>query len=204
MMPPPSHVTRSVGQIAPEDRRRRNGHRGAVVWCTGLSGSGKSTLAYALERELFDRGLQAFVLDGDNLRCGLSADLGFSADDRAENIRRVAEAARLFAEAGVIAIAAFISPYQADRVRARRITEEGSLAVPFFEVFLDAPLELCEQRDPKRLYARARSGEITNFTGVSAPYERPQHPELVVRTGECSVQEGATAVLAHILPRVVG
>ena len=202
-MPTSSHVARSVGQIAPEERRVRNGHRGAVVWLTGLSGSGKSTLANALERELFDRGLQVFVLDGDNIRCGLSSDLGFSAGDRAENIRRVAEAARLFAEAGVVAIAAFISPYQGDRAGARRIMEEG-VAIPFFEVFLDASLKVCEQRDPKGLYAKARSGEITDFTGVSAPYERPEHPDLVLETGECSVQQCAAAVLTHILPKVVG
>ena len=164
-----SHVTRSVGQVGPEERRVRNDHRGAVVWLTGLSGSGKSTLANALERELFDRGLQVFVLDGDNIRCGLSSDLGFSAGDRA---------------------------------RARRIMEEG-VAIRFFEVFLDAPLEVCEQRDQKGLYDKARSGEITDFTGVSAPYERPEHLDLVLDTGECSIQQGAAAVLTHILPKVV-
>lgn len=200
----PSHLTRSFGQVACEERQARHGHRGAVIWFTGLSGSGKSTVANALERELFDRGLQVFVLDGDNIRYGLSANLGFSAADRAENIRRVAEAAKLFAEAGFIAIAAFISPYRSDRARARRIMEEGGLDIPFVEVFLDAPLEVCEQRDPKHLYAKARSGEIKDFTGISAPYERPERPDLVIHSGERSVQEAVTAVLDRVLPQVTG
>ena len=158
----------SVGQISAEERWARNRHRGAVVWFTGLSASGKSTLANTLERTLFDRGLQVLVLDGDNVRHGLNAGLGFSAEDRAENIRRVAEVAKLFAQAGMIALTAFISPYRRDRLHAREIMADGS--IPFFEVFLDAPLEVCEVRDPKGLYAKARAGAIKQFTGISDPY----------------------------------
>jgi bifunctional enzyme CysN/CysC len=196
------HLTRSVSAVTQEDRQKRHRHRGAVVWLTGLSGSGKSTIATALERELFDRGLHAFVLDGDNIRYGLSADLGFSATDRAENIRRVAETAKLFAEAGFIAITAFISPYRSDRARARQVLQEGNLAIPFSEVFVDAPLAVCEARDPKNLYAKARAGTIKEFTGISAPYESPEAPELVLHTERTTVQEEVAAILDHLLPRI--
>src|SRR6266704_6286520 len=159
-------------------RAARNGHTGAVVWLTGLSGSGKSTLAAELERALFEQGRQVCVLDGDDLRRGLCSDLGFSPADRRENIRRVGEVARLFAEAGFICIAAFISPYRSERDLARGIAPEGK----FLEVYLNAPLEVCEQRDPKGLYAKARTGAIKDFTGVSAPYEGPLKPEIELRT----------------------
>jgi bifunctional enzyme CysN/CysC len=199
---PGRNVTRSVSAVTQEERQKHHRHRGAVVWLTGLSGSGKSTIATAVERELFDRGLQVFVLDGDNIRFGLSADLGFSAADRAENIRRVAETAKLFAEAGLIAITAFISPYRSDRARARQVLQEGNVAIPFTEVFVDAPLEVCEARDPKHLYAKARAGTIKEFTGISAPYEAPEAPDLVVHTDRASVQEAVTAILDHLLPRI--
>lgn len=195
-------LVRSLGQVEREEREIRNGHRGAVVWFTGLSGSGKSTLANALERELFDRGMQVFVLDGDNVRLGLSADLGFSSGERAENIRRVAEVAKLFAEAGVIAVTALISPYRSDRLRARQIMREGGLSIPFLEVYLDVPMAVCAERDPKGLYAKARSGEIRKFTGVSDPYEPPEAPELILRTAERTIEECRTALLDHLLPAV--
>jgi bifunctional enzyme CysN/CysC len=155
-----ANITRSISQVSREQRHARNRHTGAVVWFTGLPGSGKSTLATALERELFDRGWQVFVLDGDNIRFGLSADLGFSEADRTENIRRVAEVARLLAESGVIAIAAFISPYRGDRLAARQVMHREGADIPFAEVYLSTPLDVCEARDPKGLYAKARAGEI--------------------------------------------
>ncbi|GBD41931.1 Bifunctional enzyme CysN/CysC [bacterium HR39] len=171
--------------VSREARAARNGHRGGVLWFTGLSGAGKSTLALALEKELFRKGYQVYVLDGDNIRSGLNADLGFAPEDRAENIRRVGEVAALFADAGMIAISAFISPYRADRERARRAAPEGA----FHEIYVSAPLEVCEQRDPKGLYRKARAGEIPEFTGVSSPYEPPENPELVVPTHELSFEE---------------
>ncbi|MEQ8718375.1 MAG: adenylyl-sulfate kinase [Acidimicrobiales bacterium] len=152
------------------------GHRGATVWFTGLSGSGKSTLAVAVEAALVDSGAPAYLLDGDNLRHGLNADLGFTASDRDENVRRVSEVARLFADAGVVALVPLISPYRDARGRARRIHEVAGL--DFIEVFVDTPIEVCERRDPKGLYAKARAGEITGFTGIDDPYEAPEAPEL--------------------------
>ena len=183
------------------ERATLMGHRGAVVWLTGLSGAGKSTLAYAIERRLVSDKHAAFVLDGDNVRHGLCRDLGFSAKDRDENIRRVGEVAALFAEAGVIAIAAFISPYAAGRRRAC----ERAGADAFVEVFVDAPLEVCERRDPKGLYKKARAGEIPEFTGISAPYEAPEKPEIVVDTGKQTLEESTDIVInalrdAGILP----
>ncbi len=172
-------------------RARRNGHAGAVVWLTGLSGSGKSTLAAELERALFEQGKQVCVLDGDDLRRGLCSDLGFSPADRRENIRRVGEVARLFAEAGFICIAAFISPYRSERDLARRICPKGR----FLEVYLNAPLEVCERRDPKGLYARARTGELKEFTGISAPYEPPEKPDLELRTDLLSAPECCALLL---------
>jgi bifunctional enzyme CysN/CysC len=201
-VPVASSLTRSISQVTREERHARNRHTGAVVWLTGLSCSGKSTLASALERTLFDRGLQVVVIDGDNIRHGLNADLGFSAGDRSDNVRRVAEAAKLFAEAGFVAITALISPYRADRLRARRIIEGGGLDLPFCEVFLDVPLEVCELRDPRRLYAKARAGEIAEFTGVSAPYEPPDAPDVVIRTHELTVEESVVALLDELLPRI--
>jgi adenylylsulfate kinase len=163
-------------------RERLNNHRGAVLWFTGLSGSGKSTIGHCVEEELHRLGCRTIVLDGDNVRHGLCGDLGFSEDDRHENIRRIGEVSRLFVEAGVIVLTAFISPFRADRERARRIVGTDD----FIEIFCRCPLEICEQRDVKGLYARARAGEIKDFTGISSPYEAPLAPDLVVDTGrEC-------------------
>jgi adenylyl-sulfate kinase len=181
------HVTWSHGDITVAQRAGCNGHRSAIVWLTGLSASGKSTIARALERELFERGMQVFVLEGDNLRHGLNRNLGFSPEDRSENIRRAAEVAKLLADAGVIVIAAFISPYRADRAAAREIARAGGH--PFVEVFVNAPLEVCEARDPKHLYQKARAGQIKEFTGVSAPYEPPDAPELELRTDRQTPEE---------------
>lgn len=191
-------------RVSADERRARQGHRGVVVWLTGLSGSGKSTLANGLERTLFARGLQVTVLDGDRVRFGLNADLGFSQEDRRENIRRIAEVAKLFAESGVIAITSFISPYAADRERARDIvsTDASGAGLPFIEVFVEADLAVCEARDPKGLYRKARAGDIADFTGISAPYEIPAHAELVIRTAECTPEEGV-ARLAELVLGVV-
>jgi bifunctional enzyme CysN/CysC len=182
------------GRVTAEQRAERNSHPGCVVWLTGLSGSGKSTIAMDLERELFNLGRHAYVLDGDNLRHGLCSDLGFSHADRKENIRRAGEVARLFADAGMICITAFISPYRSDRDLARGIAPPGR----FLEVYLNAPLKVCEQRDPKGLYAKARRGEIKEFTGISAPYEVPLKPELELHTDQCSVGECISLILAEL------
>jgi len=165
-------------------RWQRNEHRGGVMWFTGLSGSGKSTLAMALERSLFNEGYEVFVLDGDNLRHGLNSNLGFSPQDREENIRRVGEVAALFANSGFVVLTAFISPYKADREIARQAIGEG-----FYEVFLDPGLDACEQRDPKGLYKKARAGEIPEFTGISAPYEEPVHPDVCLDTAKKPVED---------------
>ena len=185
------------GGIERPERERLLGRRGCVLWFTGLSGSGKSTLAQAVERRLVESGRHAFVLDGDRIRQGLNNDLGFSAADREENIRRVGEVAALFSEAGVVAIVAFISPYRQDRRRARE-TAGGDR---FVEIFLDVPLEVCERRDPKGHYRRARAGEIADFTGVSAPYEAPEAPDVVIDTGSTGIEESVAIVLAHLSAR---
>uniref|UniRef100_UPI0035A24403 adenylyl-sulfate kinase n=1 Tax=Pseudomonas protegens TaxID=380021 RepID=UPI0035A24403 len=160
-------------------REAKNGHRGAIIWFTGLSGSGKSTLAHAIEEVLHLRGCQTFVLDGDNVRHGLCGDLSFSMQDRQENIRRIGEMAKLFMEAGTVVLTAFISPYRADRERVRSMVERDD----FIEVYCDAPIEVCESRDVKGMYKKARAGEVLEFTGVSAPYEIPMKPEIFVNTG---------------------
>lgn len=164
--------------VTRERREMQNGHRSLVLWFTGLSGAGKSTLAHAVEEELFQLGCRTFVLDGDNLRHGLCSDLGFSIEDRRENIRRIAEVAKLLTEAGVIAMTAFISPFRDDREQARSLFPHGQ----FIEIYCNVPLEVCESRDVKGLYARARTGEVKEFTGISSPYEPPLNPELVVDT----------------------
>jgi len=188
------------GKITAEARAARTGHRGAVVWFTGLSGAGKSTIAQALERELFARGMQTYVLDGDNIRHGLNSNLGFSPEDRVENIRRVSEVAKLMADSGVVAITAFISPYRMDRRRAREIVLEGN--AEFVEVFVDAPLAVCEARDPKNLYKKARAGEIREFTGIDAPYEPPEDAEINVHTDRQTVNESVATILEGLLPRL--
>jgi bifunctional enzyme CysN/CysC len=186
------NVTWHPGQVDRSDRPSL----GATVWLTGLSGSGKSTVAAACERALVDAGRPAYVLDGDNLRHGLNGDLGFSAADRAENVRRVGHVARLLADAGVVALVPLISPYRADRDLVRALHDEAGL--PFVEVFVDTPIELCEQRDPKGLYAKARAGEITGFTGVDDPYEPPLHPELVLQPTDGDPARMAALVIARL------
>jgi bifunctional enzyme CysN/CysC len=183
-------------QVRREARWLRQGHRSGVLWFTGLSGSGKSSLAVGLERVFFDRGMRVIVLDGDNLRHGLNGDLGFSDADRQENIRRVSEVAALFAEAGYVVVTAFISPFQTDRADARDTIGEG-----FREIFIHADLEVCEQRDPKGLYAKARSGEITDFTGISSPYEAPPSPDLIVNSGKDDF-DACVATLVEYADRV--
>jgi len=180
-------------RVTGAQRITRNGHKGGVLWLTGLSGAGKSTIAMAVEQELFRRGYQAYVLDGDNVRRGLNANLDFSPEDRAENIRRVGEVAALFADSGQIVVTAFISPYRADRHRARAAAGSG-----FHEIYVKASLATCEQRDPKGLYRRARTGEIAEFTGVTAPYETPESPELTIETDRLSIEESVAAVLEYV------
>jgi adenylylsulfate kinase len=185
------------GAVTRADRERLNGHRGAAVWFTGLSGSGKSTIAVAVEKALLGRGVRAFVLDGDNIRHGLNKNLGFSPADRTENIRRIGEVAKLFTDAGVVALTAFISPYRADRDQARAVMQPGD----FIEVLVDCPLEVCEQRDVKGLYQKARAGQIPEFTGISAPYEPPLSPELTIRTHTQPAEESAQQVLSCLEAR---
>lgn len=190
--------TNVVWQNSRVDRHKREeifSQRGATLWFTGLSGAGKSTLAFWLEQLLLDNNYKAYVLDGDNVRHGLNNNLGFSAADREENIRRVGEVSKLFADAGMIAISSFISPFRKDRRLVRSLHQQAGL--PFVEVFVDTPLEVCEQRDPKQLYAKARRGEIQDFTGISSPYERPENPEIIVETNS-TPQTGAETVLAYL------
>jgi bifunctional enzyme CysN/CysC len=190
----------SEGNVTATNRNLRNGHRGAVVWLTGLSGAGKSAISRNLERELFNLGNQVYVLDGDNVRHGLNANLGFSHEDRTENIRRVAEVAKLMADAGLIVVTAFIAPYQSDRRRAREIALESG--VEFFEVYVNAPLATCESRDVKGLYLRARNGEIPEFTGINSPYEEPANPEIVLQTDRETLEESTARLLEFLLPRL--
>lgn len=183
------------GKISLEDRERLNGHRGFTIWFTGLSASGKSTLAVALEEALYERGIRTFILDGDNIRHGLNKNLGFSPEDRNENIRRIGEVARLFSEAGIINLTAFISPYRADRHSARDLVPKGS----FIEVFVDCPVDICAERDPKGAYKKAREGLIKEFTGVSAPYEEPEHPEIHLCTDRLSVVECVEKIVNYLV-----
>ena len=191
------NLTWTMSPVNRESRADLLGHRGAVIWLTGLSGSGKSTLATGLEYQLHRKGLAAFVLDGDNLRHGLCANLKFSPEDRSENIRRAGEAAKLMAEAGLIVICSLISPYRMDRIRVREICNGDGL--PFAEVFINTPLEICEARDPRGLYKRARAGEISDFTGVSSPYEAPEAPEFEILTAEKSVEDSLTSLVEFAL-----
>jgi adenylylsulfate kinase len=182
------------GAVTRQDRERLDGHRGCIVWFTGLSGSGKSTIAVELEKHLWARGVRAYILDGDNIRHGLNKNLGFSPADRTENIRRIGEVAKLFTEAGMVALTAFISPYRADRDQVRALVAAGD----FIEVFVDCPLEVCEGRDVKGLYQKARAGTIPEFTGISAPYEPPLRPEITIRTDAQSVEASVAQVLADL------
>jgi adenylylsulfate kinase len=178
-------------------REQQNSHRSVILWFTGLSGSGKSTVAHAVEEELHQAGCRTFVFDGDNVRHGLCANLGFSAEDRHENIRRIGEMAKLFIEAGVIAMTAFISPFRVDREGVRALVSEND----FIEIFCNSPLEVCEERDVKGLYKKARAGEIKNYTGISSPYEPPEHPDLVLDTAGNSVETNVEKVLTFLEER---
>jgi len=183
--------------VTRQDREAMSGHKAFVLWFTGLSGAGKSTLAHAVEEQLHQRGCRTFVLDGDNIRCGLSSNLGFSEDDRRENIRRIGEAAKLMMEAGVIAMTAFISPFRADREAVRNLMPHGD----FFEIYCRASLESCESRDVKGLYKKARAGEIKNYTGIDSPYEAPSKPELVIDTETLNIEQSVRALLKFMQER---
>ncbi len=187
------NITAVPHRVPEAARSRANGHRGGVLWLTGLPGSGKTTLAFELEHRLFEMGFHTYVLDGDNIRHRLSADLGFSPEDRKENIRRVGEVAALLARAGLIAVSAFISPYRADRRQARDAATDN-----FHVIYLSASLEVCEARDPKGLYKKARQGDVKNFTGVTAPYETPENPDLTIDTGVLTVEESLETLLAYV------
>jgi len=197
--PKSSNVTWSESRVTRAEREALLQHRAVTVWFTGLSGSGKSTLARAVESALVRRGVLAYVLDGDNVRHGLAANLGFSPEDRSENIRRIGEVAKLMNDAGMIVLTAFISPYRSDRTRVREMLAPG----PFLEVFVDCPLEVCEGRDVKGLYRQTRAGEIAEFTGISAPYEPPLAPELRVATAELPLERCVLAVLALLEARAL-
>jgi len=190
-----TNITWSDADVTHEARILRNGHRAAIPWFTGPSGSGKSTLAKAVEKALFVRRCQTYILDGDNIRFGLNRDLGFSPEDRTENIRRIGEVAKLMMDAGVICLTAFISPYRADRQAARDIAPAGK----FIEVYCKCSLEECERRDPKGLYKKARAGQIPEFTGISAPYEEPEHAQIVLETDRHTVEECARQVIDHLI-----
>ena len=185
------------GHVSRQERESLLDQRGVMVWLTGLPSSGKSTIAFTAEHLLVARGRLAYVLDGDNIRHGLNKNLGFSADDRGENIRRIGEVGKLFVDCGAVALTSFVSPYRADRDAVRDLMEDGE----FLEVFVDTPVEMCEQRDPKGLYAKARAGEIPNFTGISDPYESPENPELVIKTASSTPEEAANAIIDMLQKR---
>ena len=185
--------------VSRELRNRQNHHKSFIIWFTGLSGSGKSTIAHAVENELFKQGCRTFVLDGDNVRHGLSSNLGFSEQDRKENIRRVGETAKLMVEAGIITLTAFISPYLQDRERVKNMMTQGD----FIEIYCKATLETCEQRDVKGFYKKARAGKIKNYTGIDSPYEIPVNPDLTLNTDDQTLKESLKAVLALLNRRAI-
>jgi adenylylsulfate kinase len=189
-----TNITWHEGDVTREERQSNLGQKGVTLWMTGLSASGKSTIAVALEKVLLARGIHAYRLDGDNIRHGLNKNLGFSAEDRAENIRRVGEVAKLFSDASMITVASFISPYRRDRDLARKLHEDAKL--PFLEVYVDCPIDEAEKRDPKGLYKKARAGEVKGFTGIDDPYEPPERPELVLRTDRLTVAQSVAELLA--------
>lgn len=189
-----TNVTWHAHQVSKDDRLKLKGHKGAVLWFTGLSGCGKSTIANAVELKLYQAGKHSFLLDGDNIRLGLNKNLGFTPEDRTENIRRVGEVAKLFASAGTITLAAFISPYRADRKLVRELLPAGE----FIEIYVDASLETCEKRDPKGLYKKARAENLPNFTGITAPYEAPEKPELVLNSNNKGFEELANEVVTYL------
>jgi adenylylsulfate kinase len=192
--PVSTNITWHHGAITRAEREARNGNRGVILWYTGLSGCGKSTIALEVEKRLFDLGKHTYLLDGDNIRFGLNSNLGFTPQDRTENIRRIGEVAKLFVDAGIIVATAFISPYRADRDRVRALVAPGDM----LEIFLRCDIGVCEQRDPKGLYRKARAGEIADFTGISAPYEEPLHPEIVLDSGVSPVDACAGAVVGYL------
>lgn len=194
-----SNVTWHEGEVTRAERNQLLGQKGATVWFTGLSGSGKSTVAVALEKVLHEQGRLAYRLDGDNIRLGINKNLGFSAEDRTENIRRIGEVAKLFVDTGVIVLSSFVSPYRADRDVVRKLHADAG--IDFIEVYVDVPLAEAEKRDPKGLYKKARAGEIKNFTGISDPYEAPEHPELVLPSHQMSLQDEVLALLKLLKAR---
>lgn len=196
-----TNITWHEGDVTPDERRANMGQQGCTLWMTGLSGSGKSTVAVALEQVLLQRGRHAYRLDGDNVRHGLNKNLGFSAEDRTENIRRIGEVSKLFADAGVITITSFISPYRADRDLVRQLHESAN--IPFLEVHVSCSLEVAEQRDPKGLYKKARAGEIKGFTGIDDPFEAPEHPEIDLPTHELSIAQSVHRLLEAIEQRQI-
>jgi adenylylsulfate kinase len=187
-----TNIVRHNGHVSRQVREKRLKQQGVLLWLTGLPSSGKSTIAYTVEHALVNRGLLAYVLDGDNIRFGLNKNLGFSAEDRTENIRRIGEVGKLFVDGGFLTLASFVSPYSEDRDAVRDLMEEGD----FVEIFVDTPVEICEERDPKGLYKKARSGEILNFTGVSDPYEAPETAEIVIKTADGTPEEAAVQILS--------
>jgi adenylylsulfate kinase len=188
------HVIWQDGYVKREERNVKYGHKSGVVWFTGLSASGKSTIAHHLERKLFEQGIKVYVFDGDNIRHGLNSDLGFSPEDRRENLRRIAEVAKLFVDAGIIVLAAFVSPYKKDRELVRSKFEEDE----FIEVYVKCPVEICEKRDPKGLYKKAKAGIIKGYTGVDAPYEEPENPDLIIDTTKLSIKESVEIVYNYL------
>ncbi|WP_188698405.1 adenylyl-sulfate kinase [Pullulanibacillus camelliae] len=181
-------------KVSKEDRRKLNGHKSAILWFTGLSGAGKSTVSVEVEKKLHQMGIRTYVLDGDNIRHGLNKNLGFTPEDRKENIRRIGEVSKLFVDAGVFTLTAFISPYQEDRDMVREMVEQNE----FIEIYVQCDIEECEKRDPKGLYAKARKGEIKNFTGIDAPYEAPDHPELIIENDRQSIEASADQVIDYL------
>tara|TARA_Y100001968_G_scaffold51762_1_gene42707 strand:+ start:20816 stop:21451 length:636 start_codon:yes stop_codon:yes gene_type:complete len=194
-LPKSTNIVWHNSSVNRDSRSRRAGHKSVIIWFTGLSGSGKSTLANAVNIALFQKGIATYVLDGDNVRHGLCKDLGFSDFDREENIRRISEVAKLFLDAGVVVLTAFVSPFRADRDKARELVEKGD----FIEVYCAADLEVCEKRDTKGLYAKARSGAIKDFTGISSPYEHPESPELIINTGALNLEDSVDLVVNKLV-----
>jgi adenylylsulfate kinase len=193
-MTKPTNITWHETSISKENRREKNGHGSCALWFTGLSGSGKSTIANAVSNELFRQGINEYVLDGDNIRHGLNKDLGFSDYDRTENIRRIGEVAKLFVDSGKVVTTAFISPFRSDRDQVRALFDDNE----FIEVFVQCPIEECERRDPKQLYAKARRGEIKDFTGIDSPYEAPDQPEITLHSDQVTVKEAVEQVFAYL------
>lgn len=188
------NITWHASEVTKKERQQRKNHKSAVIWFTGLSGSGKSTISVALEKALYDQQVHTYRLDGDNVRHGLNKNLGFSPEDRTENIRRIGEVSKLMVDAGLVTVTAFISPYQADRDVVRELLAEDE----FIEVYASCSLDECEERDPKGLYQKARSGEIQGFTGINAPYEEPQNPEIVIDTEQYSVEDAVTQIIEYL------